>query len=294
MICSMTGFGRAEVSTELCTITVEAKSVNHRHLDPAIRLPRPLASFEPRIRRALSQRLERGRIDVNVQLGPGAGRSEQRVTVDAALAREYAERARALAAELDLAGEVSLDWLLGRSGVVRMEEPDAPDGDVLWPALETALTGALDALVHQRTTEGDALAAELRALRTELAGHVDALTARAPAGAARREERLRDRIKSLVAGVGVDETRILTEVAAWAEKSDVTEELARLRAHLDVLATTLDKGGPIGRALDFLLQELNREVNTVASKADDLELSQTALAAKGVLEKMREQVQNLE
>ena len=290
----MTGFGRAEVSTELCTVTVEAKSVNHRHLDPAIRLPRPLAGFEPRIRRALSQRLERGRIDLNVQLGPGAGRSEQRVTVDAVLAREYAERARALAAELHLAGDISLDWLLGRSGVVRTEEPDAPDGEVLWPALESALTRALDALVEQRTTEGDALAAELRARRTELAGHVDALTARAPAGAARREERLRDRIKSLVAGVGVDETRILTEVAAWAEKSDVTEELARLRAHLDGLATTLDKGGPIGRALDFLLQELNREVNTVASKADDLELSQTALAAKGVLEKMREQIQNLE
>jgi uncharacterized protein (TIGR00255 family) len=294
MISSMTGFGRAEVSSELCTITVETKSVNHRHLDPAIRLPRSLATFEPRVRRAISQRLERGRIDVNVQLGPGAGRSEQRVMVDAALAREYAERARALAAELGLAADVSLDWILGRSGVVRMEEPDAPEGETLWPALEQALTGALDQLVQQRVTEGAALAAELRALGMELTGHVDALTARAPAGAARREERLRERIKSLVAGIGVDETRILTEVAVWAEKSDVTEELARLRAHLDALGATLDKGGAIGRSLDFLLQELNREVNTVASKADDLELSQTALAAKGVLEKMREQVQNLE
>jgi len=290
----MTGFGRAEVSSELCTITVEAKSVNHRHLDPAIRLPRPLATFEPRVRRAISQRLERGRIDLNVQLGPGEGRSEQRVMVDTALAREYAERARGLATELGLAGDVSLDWLLGRSGVVRMEEANLPEGEALWPAFETALTRALDALVEQRTTEGAALTAELRALRTELVSHVDALTARAPAGAARREERLRERIKALVAGVGVDETRILTEVAVWAERSDVTEELARLRAHLEALGAALEKGGPTGRALDFLLQELNREVNTVASKADDLELSQTALAAKGVLEKMREQVQNLE
>ena len=149
-------------------------------------------------------------------------------------------------------------------------------------------------LVQQRVTEGAAMTAELRALRTELASHVDALTLRAPAGAARREERLRERIKALVDGVGVDEGRILTEAAMWAEKSDIAEELARLRAHLDQLGLTLDKGGPVGRPLDFLLQELNREVNTVASKADDLELSQIAIAAKGVLEKMREQVQNLE
>jgi len=290
----MTGFGRAEASTELCTITVEARSVNHRHLDPAIRLPRPLASLEPRVRRALSQRLERGRVDLTVQLGPGTGGAPQRVTVDTALAREYAERARAVATELGLAGDVPLDWILGRAGVVRTEEPDLPEGDALWPALEPVLARALDALVAQRTIEGAALTAELRALRQELAGHVDMLTARAPAGAARREERLRERIRSLVAAAGVDESRVLTEVAVWAEKSDITEELARLRAHLEQLGTALDKGGPLGRALDFLLQELNREVNTVASKADDLELSQTALAAKAVLEKMREQVQNLE
>jgi uncharacterized protein (TIGR00255 family) len=294
MIRSMTGFGRGDVSTELCTIGVEARSVNHRHLDLAIRLPRALASFEPRVRRMLSQRLERGRVDLSVQLGPGTGGSMQRVAIDAALAREYAERARALASEVGLAGDVSLAWILERSGVVRLEEPELPDADALWPTVETALTRAIDTLIAQRTTEGTALAAELRALRVELNGHVDTMTTRAPLGAARREERLRERIKALLAGAGVDEGRILTEVAVWAEKADIAEELARLRAHLDQLGATLDKGGPVGRSLDFLLQELNREVNTVASKADDLELSQTALAAKGVLEQMREQVQNLE
>jgi uncharacterized protein (TIGR00255 family) len=294
MIRSMTGFGRAEVSTDLCTIGVEARSVNHRHLDLAIRLPRTLASLEPRVRRLLSQRLERGRIDLSVQLGPGTGASLPRVAVDAALAREYAERARALAGDLGLVGDVSLTWVLERSGVVRLEEPDLPDAEALWPTCEAALTRAIEALVEQRTIEGSALTAELRALLVELNGHVEAMMARAPAGAVRREERLRDRIKALLEGAGVDETRILTEVAVWAEKSDVAEELARLRSHLEQLGMTLDKGGPVGRALDFLLQELNREVNTVASKADDLELSQTALAAKGGLEKMREQVQNLE
>jgi uncharacterized protein (TIGR00255 family) len=294
MIRSMTGFGRADVATDLCAIGVEARSVNHRHLDLAIRLPRTLASLEPRVRRLLSQRLERGRIDLSVQLGPGTGASLQRVAIDSTLAREYAERARVLASDLGLVGDVSLTWVLERSGVVRLEEPDLPDAEALWPTCEAALTRAIDALVEQRTIEGSALTAELRALRVELNGHVGAMMARAPAGAARREERLRERIQALVEGAGVDEARILTEVAVWAEKSDVAEELARLRSHLEQLGMTLDKGGPVGRALDFLLQELNREVNTVASKADDLELSQTALAAKGVLEKMREQVQNLE
>ena len=218
----------------------------------------------------------------------------QRVTVDAALAREYADRARALASELGLAGDLSLTWVLERSGVVRLEEPEVPDADALWPTVETALTRAIDALIAQRTTEGAVLAAELRALRVEILAHVDTMTARAPLGAARREDRLRERIKALIEGAAVDEGRILTEVAVWAEKADIAEELTRLRAHIDQLGSTLDKGGPVGRSLDFLLQELNREVNTVASKADDLELSQTALAAKGVLEQMREQVQNLE
>ena len=294
MIRSMTGFGRADVSTELCTISVEVRSVNHRHLDLAVRLPRSLASVEPRVRRALSQRLERGRVDVSVQLGPGTGGGLQRVAIDATLAREYAERARALARELGLAGEPTLTWLLERSGVIRLEESDLPDAEALWPTCEVALTRAVDALIEQRTVEGSALSAELRALRVELTGHVETIAARAPAGAAWREERLRDRVKALLEGAALDEARVLTEVAVWAEKSDVAEELARLRSHLEQLGTTLDKGGPVGRPLDFLLQELNREVNTVASKADDLELSQTTLAAKGVLEKMREQVQNLE
>ena len=294
MIRSMTGFGRAEASTNLCTITVEARSVNHRHLDLAIRMPRALASLEPRVRRALSQRLERGRIDLNVQLGPGVGSSLQRVAVDGGLAREYTDRGRALAAQLGLKGDISLTWVLERSGVVRVEEPEVPDAEALWPTLDAVLGRAIEALVAQRMTEGAALGAELRALHVELAGYVDAIATRAPAGAARREERLRERIKSLLEGAAVDEGRILTEVAVWAEKSDVTEELARLRSHLDQLGLILDKGGPMGRPLDFLLQELNREVNTVASKTDDLELSQTTLAAKSVLEKMREQVQNLE
>src|SRR2546428_34244 len=193
MVRSMTGFGRAEASGESIAVTVEARSVNHRHLDVALRLPRVFAALELEARR----------------------------------------------------------------------------------------------LVHRRVEA-------LRRLQAELTTAVAAVAARAPATAARREERLRERLRALLAETAIDETRIVTEAAIWADKGDVTEELARLRAHLAEFTLLLDKGGPVGRPLDFLIQELNREVNTVASKADDLEMSQAALAAKGVLEKIREQVQNLE
>ena len=296
MIRSMTGFGRAEVRGDTLVVLVEARSVNHRHLDVALRLPRTLAAFEIDARKLIAARVERGRVDASVVATPVAGQSTQRVVTDLVLAREYAARARALANELDdagLAGSITLQWLLERPGVVRLEDSE-PAEAVPWPLLEAALSRALDDLVGRRTAEGERLAQELRSLHTELATTVDTMAGRAPAAVARREERLRERLRALLGGAGIDEARILTEAAVWADKGDITEELARLRAHLGEWALVLDKGGPVGRPLDFLLQELGREVNTVASKADDLELSQAALAGKGVLEKMREQVQNLE
>ncbi|HZF06954.1 MAG TPA: YicC/YloC family endoribonuclease [Patescibacteria group bacterium] len=297
----MTGFGRAEASGESIAVTVEARSVNHRHLDVALRLPRTFAALELDARRLVQSRLERGRVDVNVQLTPLGGGAAQRVQVDAALAREYVTRARALAMELGLEGAPNLTWVLERPGVVRLEEPEPVEPVAPWPLLADALGRALDELVARRTAEGERLVEGLRTLHAELTTTVAAVAARAPATAARREERLRERLRALLAETAIDalpsvgqEARIVTEAAIWADKSDVTEELARLRAHLAEFTLLLDKGGPVGRPLDFLIQELNREVNTVASKADDLEMSQAALAAKSVLEKIREQVQNLE
>jgi uncharacterized protein (TIGR00255 family) len=293
----MTGFGRAELRGDTLVVTVEARSVNHRHLDVALRLPRALAPLELEARRAIAARLERGRVDVNVQVAAVTEQASHRIVTDTALAREYVARARALAAELSdlgVTGGITLEWLLHRPGVVRVEEPELADAVVPWPVLEQALGRALDDLIERRTAEGERLAQELRGLHAELATIVDTMARRAPIGTARREERLRERLKGLLGGAVLDEARILTEAAVWADKADIAEELTRLRAHLAELGLALDKGGPVGRALDFLLQELGREVNTVASKADDLELSQAALAGKGVLEKMREQVQNLE
>jgi len=294
MVRSMTGFGRAEVSGDSIAVTVEARSVNHRHLDVALRLPRALSSLELDARRLIQSRLERGRVDVAVQVTPLAGTGVQRVQVDGALAREYVARAQALAVELGLTGAPSLDWILERSGVMRLEDAEPVEPSAPWPLLERALGQALDELVARRAAEGERLVEALRSLHAELTGAVDTMAARAPAASARREQRLRERLRALLAETPIDESRLLSEAAIWADKTDVSEELARLRAHLAEFTLALDKGGPVGRALDFLLQELNREVNTVGSKADDLELSQSALAAKGALEKIREQVQNLE
>jgi uncharacterized protein (TIGR00255 family) len=294
MIRSMTGFGRAELAGETVSITVEARSVNHRHLDIGLRLPNAWSGLEGDVRKIVQARVERGRLDVSVQVSPLPTQSTRTVRVDSALAQRYVEQARQLAREIGVGGDVDLGWVLGRPGVIELTDAPPADAAVVWPLVASALGRALDELVDRRSVEGGALASELRGLGAALTDVLGQMNARAPVAAARREERLRERMGALLAGTSVDEVRVATEVAVWATKTDVTEELARLRVHLDELALMLDKGGAVGRQLDFLIQEMNREVNTVCSKADDLELSQAALGAKGLLEKIREQVQNLE
>jgi uncharacterized protein (TIGR00255 family) len=294
MIRSMTGFGRAEVSGEAIVVTVEARSVNHRHLDVAIRLPRALTVLEIEARRLVQSRVERGRIDVAVQITPVAGPSTQRLAIDTELAREYVARSGLLAAELGMPNDITLAWVMERAGVARLADGEPVEPAAPWPVLAEALTRALDELVARRTAEGERLEQELHSLHTDLAAHVTVMASRAPAAAARKEERLRERLRALLHDTPIDDARLLSEAAIWADKTDITEELTRLRAHLAEFTLLLDKGGSLGRQLDFLLQELNREVNTVGSKADDLEMSQAALGAKAALEKIREQVQNLE
>ena len=294
MIRSMTGFGRAELAGETGAITVEARSVNHRHLDIGLRLPNGWSSLEADVRRIVQGRVERGRVDVSVQVSPLPTQSTRTVRADSALAQRYVEQARQLAREIGVGGDVDLGWVLGRPGVIELTDAPPADASVVWPLVAAALGKALDELVDRRSVEGTALASELRGLAAALTDVLVQMNARAPVAAARREERLRERMGALLADTSVDEARVATEVSVWATKTDVTEELARLRVHLDELVLMLDKGGSVGRQLDFLIQEMNREVNTVGSKADDLELSQAALGAKGLLEKIREQVQNLE
>ena len=290
----MTGYGRAEATGTRLALSVECKSVNHRHLDVALKLPRAIGTLEPDMRRLIQAAVVRGRVDVSVTLSPIAAGTLSSLSFDVNLAREYAEMARRLAEELKLEGGPSLGWVLGQPGVISREAEPTLSAEEVWPLLEQALSRALGELQARREAEGTALGQELLALHAGLCTHVDAVAELAPAAVERRAARLRTRIQAMLGESTVDEGRVMTEVAVWAEKTDISEELARLRTHLDQLVLLLRAGGSVGRTLDFLAQEMNREVNTIGSKADDLEISQAVIAAKSALEKLREQAQNIE
>ena len=279
MIRSMTGYGRAEVTGSRLGLSVECKSLNHRHLDIALRLPRSLSALELDARRVIQNAVQRGRVEVSIAVAPIEGAPSTDLTINMAQARAYVELARRTGDELKLGGVPSLQWLLEQPGVITREEQTPLSAEEGWPLLHDGLEKALG---------------ELRALLAALGEHIGVMAARATAAAARKQQRLRERVQALLGTTPLDEARVATEVAMWAEKGDITEELARLRAHMGEFARQLDEGGPVGRTLDFLIQEMNREANTVGSKADDLELSQAAIAAKSTLEKLREQAQNIE
>jgi len=294
MIRSMTGYGRAEVAGLRLSLSVECKSLNHRHLDIALRLPRALSALELDARRVIQGAVQRGRVEVSVAVAPLEGAPSADLTINMAQARAYIEIARRAGDDLKLGGIPSLQWMLEQPGVISREEQAPLCPDEGWPLLHDGLAKALGELRARRDTEGAALDKELRALLATMGEQVALMTSRGPAATERKQQRLRERIQALIGSTPLDEGRLATEIAMWAEKSDITEELARLRAHMDEFARLLDEGGAVGRTLDFLIQEMNREVNTVGSKADDLELSQATIAAKSTLEKLREQAQNIE
>jgi uncharacterized protein (TIGR00255 family) len=294
MIRSMTGYGRAETAGARLNLSVECKSLNHRHLDVAMKLPRALSSLELDVRRMIQGAVNRGRVEVTVSIAPTDDAPATGLAVDMSQARAYVAMARKVGDDLRLGGELNLQWLLGQPGVLSREEQPPLSREDGWPLLLDALAKALAELRARREAEGAVLARELHVLLAALSEHVEVMVGRGPAALERKQQRLRERVQALMGAQPLDEGRLATEVAMWAEKSDITEEVARLRAHTGEFTRLLDEGGPIGRTLDFLIQEMNREVNTVASKADELELSQAAIAAKSTLEKLREQVQNIE
>jgi uncharacterized protein (TIGR00255 family) len=294
MIRSMTGYGRAEASGARLAVSVECRSVNHRHLDIALKLPRALTAFEAEARRLVQAVVQRGRVDVSATLGAAGGATLTPLAVNIPQAREYETAARALAAELGLTGGLRIEWLLGQPGVLSREPEAAVSPEEGWALLADALARALGELVARREAEGKALALELAGLHGALVARVEQIAARAPEAQARRAARLHERVQALLGEVPLDEGRLATEVAALADRADITEELTRLRVHLGELRALVGGDAAVGRPMDFLIQEINREVNTIGSKADDLEISQAVIAAKSTLEKFREQVQNIE
>lgn len=294
LVVSMTGYGRGEARSARSALTVEARSLNHRFLETSLKLPRPLAAHEPELRRLVQGRVARGRVDVTVSVRRAAGAAPAMRT-DLALGQEYARQARALADATGLPAALTVADLLRLPGVVSLEEaaPDAEDGESA-VLLKTAADDALDELCRMRQAEGAALARELGAHLDALGAWVSETDRALPAALTRIQGRLRERVEALLGETPADPGRLAQEVAILATRTDVAEELARLASHLEQFRALLRDGGAVGRQLDFLAQELHREVNTVASKVDDAELVAGVLEARTLIERIREQVQNVE
>ncbi len=299
-IHSMTGFGRAAATVGGFAYAVEIRAVNHRYLDLRIRLPRELASAEAALRARVGARLRRGRIEVGVYEQTGEATGPSRVAVDLGLARAVREAHRAIAESLEILDISDSATIAAHPGVLVPAVPAVGD-DQIERELGEAMDRALQAAVDMRLHEGAALASELVRLLDRILELQGRLAARAPELSAAYQARLERRIRDLAADAGLEleSGRILHEVALFAEKSDVAEELARLSAHVGQARSLLtesskDEREAVGRQLDFLCQEMAREANTVGSKVQDLEMSRVVLDLKAELERLREQVQNVE
>lgn len=290
---SMTGYGRGECSRHGSKITVELNSVNRKQSDITVNLPRELIELEPRIRDVINARVARGRLNVVVAYHPSSSKPRAHINVDTALAKAYLQATKKLHKELGVDGSITLDSLLRSPGVVSLIEAEV-DAESLWPQVEKALSLALDKLVKMREREGKHLATDLLKRLDVCRIGVEKVRAEAPNVVKRYQQQLHARIQSAGVDLPISDERILKEVVLFADRADITEELTRLASHFDQFTACLASNEPVGRTLDFLSQEMNREINTVGSKANEIVISQTVVVLKAELEKIREQVQNIE
>jgi len=289
----MTGFGRGAATASGLRAEVGIGSVNRKQLDIVVSLPRALSSLEPRVHEAVGSSVSRGRISVEITVrDAGAGRAVS-ATVDEALARSYVAGIRRVAKRLGLPDDLSASSMLSLPGVVRVEQ-GADDAERSWPVIEKALGAALKNLVAMRAREGAALAKDLLARVRSLESLTDNIRGQFPASAERYRRNLAERVRGLQEDVTIPQDRIDREVVMFAERSDITEELTRLRSHAEQAISLVRGREPAGKALDFLAQELSREINTIGSKANDAGIARCVVLFKTELDRFREQVQNIE
>jgi uncharacterized protein (TIGR00255 family) len=289
---SMTGFGAGEVATPTGKYMVEIRSVNHRFREIVVRLPRDLAPLEDRVRSLVQDRILRGRIEVAI-MRENQGKRARTVKTDLDLATAYINALNDLKRALLISGPVDLSAVLSFPDLVRIEE-EKEDLEASWPAIAESLDLALDRLVAMRGTEGTRLASDMQERAARLSRQVDEIEVRAPRVVEDYHARLSRRVQDLAGGVPVDPGRLAAEVALFADRSDVTEEVTRFRSHLAQFQATLAANGAVGRTLEFIVQELGREANTIGSKANDLEITRRVISMKSDLESLREQIQNVE
>ena len=292
MIKSMTGYGKGESAYAGGRIIVELRSVNHRYGEISVKLPRTLMPFEGEIKKRVAEKLSRGKIDVFIQVD-GAG-AVGIPTANLPLARSYYRAFSSIREALGLSDEVGLAMVASQRDVISIAAEAEATLEEIPQELLAALEEGISRVDEMRLFEGESLLADFNKRREILSDLIGRVLARAPSVVADYAVRLKERILLLTAESGLPEERIALEVALLADKCDITEELVRLESHLRQFDETLGRGEPVGRKLDFLLQEINREVNTVGSKANDAEIAACVVELKGELEKIREQVQNVE
>lgn len=292
MMKSMTGFGRAETTVAGSSWAVECSSVNRKQLEVVVSLPRELAELEPQVRALVSQRLSRGRVSVSLRLH-GADAETPGVTLNEALAAEYMIRLRRLSQQLGLPDDLSMADLLRCPGVLAADRSTPADAEA-WATLEPLLLQALKQLVEMRSTEGSHLAADITQRMDHIAKLLDQVATLAPSVPEQHRRALQQRLAD--AGLNLDpkDERVLKELALYADRCDISEEITRIRSHLGQFQKLSQSQDAQGRALDFLLQEFGREWNTLGNKANSADISPLIVAAKAELEKIREQVQNVE
>lgn len=288
---SMTGYGRCHLEEDGREMTVEVKSVNHRFLDISYRLSRTLSFLDDAVRKGVSARLARGHVDVFVSY-ENHRQDARTVRVDTALAAAYHQALEELAAAVGRDADLPLAEYARLPDVLTVQEKDE-DQQAVRELFVRALDGALDGLIQMREQEGERMHADMLEKLDAIDGLRETIAVRAPMVVNEYREKLSQRIAALTDGE-LDEARLLTEVALFADRAAIDEELVRLKSHLDALRDTTQMAEPVGRKLDFLVQELNRETNTIGSKASDTAIAQAVVAAKGEIEKLREQVQNIE
>jgi len=292
MVRSMTGFGRAESLQDGRRVSVEIRSVNHRYFEFGARLPSSLASLEARVRERVHGTITRGKISVSVQI-EGDTSPHVALRINDELAQRYVEIAREMRTRYGLRGDLELEDFLNLPDILT-RETEALEEDAAWKLIAEPLEGALAEFQATRTREGEALARDLGERLRIVGGALERVEARAVAAVDRVRQRLRDRLAQISSDAEYNQQRLEVELTLFADRSDVTEECVRLRSHLDQFAGCAAGPDPAGRRFNFLLQEMNREVNTIGSKSQDLGISQDVISAKEELERIREQVQNVE
>lgn len=291
MIESMTGFGRGTATVDGVVATVELRTVNNRFCEVSVHMPRELAEREADVQRLIKEQVHRGKVHTRIQMDQ-PDQANLTVAVNAPLARGYAELLNTLRAESGLSGDVQLEHLLTFPDVFTTAPRQVPEG--AWPAIVQALQEALEALIGMRRQEGAAMRTELADRIDQMEHELDAVETRAPERVEAGRERLVERLEELFDDERVDDMRLAMEIAILADRLDVTEEAVRLRSHIALFREALDLAEPVGRKLNFLTQEMNREVNTIGSKSNDAEVAHRAVQMKEELEKIREQVQNIQ